>query len=129
MSDFVALVQPILLYIALLLSCLCSGFALRKDKDNALNALILSKGVPLAVSCGRLAWALWIVVHLEQFSEGWRVGGVLCCGLGIELSYWRWQHSEFDILAYGQGAGTFFIVGVLLQSVLFATIMVLTSSA
>ena len=67
--------------------------------------------------------------HLDQLSEGWEVGAVICCGLGVEFCFWRWQRPEFDILAYGRGAGTFFIAGVLLQSVLFATIMVLTGSA
>ena len=129
MTEIIAAIQPVFLYIALLVSCLCSGFSLRKDKNNELNALVLSKGVPLSVYCGRLAWTLWLVGHLDQLSEGWEVGAVICCGLGVEFCFWRWQRPEFDILAYGRGAGTFFIAGVLLQSVLFATIMVLTGSA
>ena len=128
MSDFIALVQPVFLYIALLVSCLCSGFSLRKDKAHELNALILSKGVPVAVNSGRVAWILWVVQHIEAFSEDWTAVVVVCCGLGVEFCYWRWQRPEFDILPYGRGAGTFFIVGVLLQSMLFATIMVLTGS-
>ena len=49
--------------------------------------------------------------------------------LGLDFASGGGSVQSSILLAYGRGAGTFFIAGVLLQSVLFATIMVLTGSA
>ena len=83
----------VFLYVALLVSCLCSGFSLRKDKEHGIGCAHPFEGVPFAMNSGRLAgfcgcFSTW------YSHEDWTVTLVVAVGLALSFCYWRWRRQD-----------------------------------
>ena len=82
--------------------CLCSAFRCA-EPTNGLNALVPLKRSPVRY-CGRLAWTLWLVGHLDQLSEGCRCriaaawGGFASGGGSVRVRYFGLRSGSGNFL-------------------------------
>lgn len=129
MSLFLIDLQRACFYFALFFSFINVGIGLRKGKNFEMFAEILKGCIRLSIWVGRLG----ICSSIALFSKGTELLGVqlwpfvisMACWLGVEIVYWNLLRPDFDILPYSSSAGKMFIFGTLIQTVLFASIMLL----